>query len=245
MKMSRLFQLIILSFGLTVGGCHSARKEAVKPVAEVKVQDIPELKVEKKREEKKKPEKKKKKESIAPKVVAEARNWIGTRYKYGGHSRKGTDCSGMTMQVFEDIAGIKLPRDSRSQQTFVEPLKRDELAPGDLVFFASRVGGSRVGHVGIYIGKGDFIHASTSKGVIISNLDETYYDRHYHSSGRVPGLEIEIVEKGEKSNSAEKTPSNAEDPQISLDRLIELMETGKKEDDAKSDSISVAVRKAF
>lgn len=242
MRLSRLFPLIILTLGLLAGGCHSTRKEAVKPVAEVKEYEAPQTKTEKKREEKKRTTKKPKKESVAPKVVAEARNWLGTKYKYGGHSRKGTDCSGMTMQIFEDVAGIKLPRDSRSQQTFVEPLKRDDLAPGDLVFFASKVGGSRVGHVGIYIGKGDFIHSSTSKGVIISNLGETYYDRHYHSSGRVPGLEIERAELPDESPRPE---ADKESPQVTLDRLIELMEAGKNEKESEPDSISVAVQNAF
>jgi len=193
MKLTRLLTFIILTFGLLAGGCHSSRKEAVKTVTEIKEHKVPEVKKDKKQPEKKHIDKKSRKESVAPKVVAEALKWLGTKYKYGGHSRSGTDCSGMTMQVFEDIAGIKLPRDSRSQQAFVEPVGRDDLVPGDFVFFASKVGGSRVGHVGIYIGKGDFIHASTSKGVIISNLDETYYDRHYHSSGRVPGLETDSI----------------------------------------------------
>lgn len=238
MKLTRFFSLIILTLGLLAGGCHSSRKEAVKPV-EIKEHKVPEVKKDNKQSEKKRSGKKSKKESLAPKVVAEARKWLGTKYKYGGHSRSGTDCSGMTMQIFEDIAGIKLPRDSRSQQAFVEPLKRDDLAPGDLVFFASKVGGSRVGHVGIYISKGDFIHASTSKGVIISNLGETYYDRHYHSSGRVPGLEIEKTEVIESSGSVEDTP------QVTLDRLIELMEAGKKNDKASSESTSAEVYKVF
>lgn len=199
MKLTKLFTIIFLVLGLFAGGCHSSRKEAVKPVNEIKEHKVPEQKKDKKQADKKRTDKKSKKESLALKVVAEARTWIGTKYKYGGQSRSGTDCSGMAMQIFEDVAGIKLPRDSRSQQAFVKPIKRDELAPGDLVFFASKAGGSRVGHVGIYIGNGDFIHASTSKGVIISNLSETYYDRHYHSSGRVPGLDGDSISDSVKN----------------------------------------------
>lgn len=242
MRLLKFLPVIILTLGILAGGCHSTRKEVVKPVEKVKEYEVPQPKTDKKRDEKKYTGKKKKKESVAPKVVAEAQNWIGTKYKYGGHSRNGTDCSGFIMQIFEDIAGIKLPRDSRSQQAFVEPLKRGDLAPGDLVFFASKVGGSRVGHVGLYIGKGNFIHSSTSKGVIISNLDETYYDRHYHSSGRVPGLEIEKVELSE--DHVCKNRDNGS-PQVTLDRLIELMDAGKEEKETEHDSIAVAVKNAF
>lgn len=118
-------------------------------------------------------------------VVAEARRWLGVKYRYGGESHSGTDCSGMVMKVFEKSCGKKLPRDSRSQQEFCRKINKNELIAGDLVFFSSKAGGSRVSHVGIYIGHYEFIHASTSKGVIVSSLDEPYYTRHYHSAGRV------------------------------------------------------------
>ncbi|MDE6574298.1 MAG: C40 family peptidase [Muribaculaceae bacterium] len=126
-------------------------------------------------------------------ILSEAKKWLGTPYRYGGESRKGTDCSGMVMCVYRDAASIKLPRDSRSQQQFCKPLKRSGLAPGDLVFFATKVGGSKVGHVGIYISDGDFIHASSSRGVIISNLEQDYYKRHYHSAGRVPSMDSPVA----------------------------------------------------
>lgn len=127
--------------------------------------------------------------AIADKLVKEARKWIGTKYKYGGQSRSGTDCSGMVMTIFNDVAGIKLPRDSRSQQQYCKPLDKKKLAPGDLVFFCTGSDGSRVNHVGLYIGGGDFIHSSTSKGVIVSNMSQDYYARHFHSAGRVAALE--------------------------------------------------------
>lgn len=101
--------------------------------------------------------------AVGQKIVKEARKWLGTKYVYGGKTRKGTDCSGMVMVVYEQVTGIKLPRDSHSQQAFTEHIKRRDLTPGDLVFFASKAGGSRIGHVGIYIGQGQFIHASSSR----------------------------------------------------------------------------------
>ena len=123
----------------------------------------------------------------------EARTWLGTNYKYGGDSKSGTDCSGLVMQVFLKVTAIKLPRNSADQQKFCRSVDRRKLAPGDLVFFSSSRNG-RVSHVGLYIGGGDFIHASTSRGVIVSNLSEKYYTDHYHSGGRVPDIAESTVE---------------------------------------------------
>lgn len=117
----------------------------------------------------------------------EARKWLGVKYRYGGETRKGTDCSGMIMSVYRDVTGLKLPRNSAEQQAFCKRVDRKRIAPGDLVFFTSSKKG-RVTHVGLYIGDDKFIHASSSRGVIISSLSEPYYVKHYHSVGRVPGL---------------------------------------------------------
>ncbi len=117
-------------------------------------------------------------------LLNEAEKWLGTKYKYGGDTKNGVDCSGLTMRVFEDALGIKLPRNSGKQQEYCSKIKKDELSEGDLVFFSTN-NRNTVGHVGLYIGKGQMIHSSTSKGVIISSLNEDYYLRTYHSSGRV------------------------------------------------------------
>lgn len=128
---------------------------------------------------------------VASEIIAEARRWIGTPYVHGGKSRRGTDCSGMVMVIYEEKAGVRLPRNSARQQEFCAPVRRSELAPGDLVFFSSSVRGKRISHVGIYIGDDRFIHASSSRGVMVSNLNEKYYASHYHSAGRVPGVPLE------------------------------------------------------
>lgn len=120
-------------------------------------------------------------------IVSQARRWLGTPYRYGGETRQGTDCSGMVMVLYRDVAGIKIPRNSGKQQEFCKLIQRSELNPGDLVFFSSSRKG-RVSHVGIYAGRDKFIHASSSQGVIISSLEEDYYRRHFHSAGRVPGV---------------------------------------------------------
>lgn len=117
-------------------------------------------------------------------VVAEAFSWIGTRYRYGGHSRSGTDCSGMVWEIYRNVMAIDLPRSSWEQQEFCHSINASSLTPGDLVFFTTQKNG-KVSHVGIYVGSGEMIHASQSKGVIKSSLDEAYYKQHYHSSGRV------------------------------------------------------------
>lgn len=127
--------------------------------------------------------------NYSDKLVKEARKWLGTKYKYAGETKRGTDCSGMVMSIYRDIAGIKLPRSSREQQSFCRSIKVSELAPGDLIFFSGSAKGGKVSHVGMYIGDGDFIHASSSQGVIVSNLNQSYYSRHFHSAGRVPGIQ--------------------------------------------------------
>ncbi len=122
-------------------------------------------------------------------LVAEAGNWIGTRYRYGGNTRDGIDCSGLVVQVYKKVFDISLPRTSRDQYTYCERIKRKDITVGDLVFFATRRGDLKtVSHVGIYIGDNRMIHASSSRGVIISNLDETYYTKRYVSAGRIKAL---------------------------------------------------------
>ncbi len=125
---------------------------------------------------------------VARSLVDCARGWIGTPYRYGGNDRRGVDCSGLTSNVFLQAAGVKLPRDSRSQKEYCRRVDRRALQPGDLVFFVSSKGGRRVNHVGLYIGGGEMIHASSSRGVIVSDITSGYWDRHYFSSGRVEAV---------------------------------------------------------
>lgn len=166
---SAVLPALIVAMTLSMTACHSSKKAAEYKVPEISF-EMP-VKAEKPK--------------TASKIEAEARRWLGTPYKFGGSSRNGTDCSGMVMVIYRDVAGIKLPRNSAEQQKFAKPVRPEKLAQGDLVFFTTTKNGSRVGHVGIYLGKGNFIHSSSSKGVIISNLKEKYYQTHFHSAGRV------------------------------------------------------------
>lgn len=141
-------------------------------------------------------------------VISEAEQWLGTPYKYGGQQCGiGTDCSGMVMAVYEAAAGIQLPRNAAKQQLYCQAVNKEELQPGDLVFFSSSSRGGRVSHVGIYRGNGEFIHASSSKGVIVSNLDQQYYRKHYHSAGRIlPAADTPATLTPSAISQADNTP---------------------------------------
>lgn len=159
-----------------------------------------------------KADKKKAPEEIATEsngLIAEARKWIGTPYKYGGKNRSGTDCSGFVMQVYLMSEAIKLPRTTVDQREFCDNIKRKELRPGDLVFFSNKKSKRSVTHVGLYMGDNRIIHASTSRGVIISDLDEAYYARTYHSCGRVRNYKYR--EPSEPTVEAAKAPEKTQE----------------------------------
>lgn len=109
--------------------------------------------------------------------------WMGVPYKYGGVTMAGVDCSGLVVNVMREARGISLRRSSVEMMEEIVPIEKEALQPGDLLFF--KIGGISGFHVGIYTGKGRFVHASASKGVIMSSLDEPYYIRHYYASGRI------------------------------------------------------------
>lgn len=122
-------------------------------------------------------------------IVKEALSWEGTPYKYASADKvEGTDCSGMVLRVYETVAQVKLPRNSGKQSEFCETIRMKDLQPGDLVFFATGKDPSRVSHVGVMLDENHFIHASTSKGVVISDITTPYYQRTFICCGRVPGI---------------------------------------------------------
>lgn len=125
-------------------------------------------------------------------IVEESRRWLGTPYKYGGNDSEGIDCSGLVCNVFENVLAAKIPRSSAQQQQWCIPMLREDLQQGDLVFFSSKSEGEGVGHVGIYAGSDSFVHASSSRGVVVSKLSEPYFERHFISAGRPPVLAAEV-----------------------------------------------------
>jgi cell wall-associated NlpC family hydrolase len=119
----------------------------------------------------------------ARRVLAIAHRYMGRPYRYGGSSSRGFDCSGFVLHVYRQV-GVQLPHHSGAQARVGKPVSRQQLQPGDLVFFRTR--GSRISHVGIYIGNGKFIHASSARGrVRIDSLDDGYYKRRYAGARRI------------------------------------------------------------
>lgn len=121
-------------------------------------------------------------------LLKDAEKYIGAPYKYGGNTSSGFDCSGYTVKVFTEN-NENLPRRSIDQSQAGKEVSVKEIEPGDLLFFATS-GGSKVSHVGIVHDIGDdgeikFIHASTSKGVIISSLNEKYWNKAFLFARRV------------------------------------------------------------
>lgn len=121
-------------------------------------------------------------------LLKDAENYLGTPYKFGGNTSSGFDCSGFTVKVFQEN-NFNLPRRSSDQADSGKLIDIKTVKPGDLLFFATG-GGSRVSHVGIVHtiendGEVKFIHASTSKGVIISSLNEKYWNKAYLHAQRV------------------------------------------------------------
>ncbi len=109
-------------------------------------------------------------------------HWQGTRYRYGGLSRDGVDCSGLTLITYKELFGKNLPRTVKEQLKQGKKIDRSSLQPGDLVFFKTGLFGK---HVGIYLEDDLFMHASGSKGVIISSLNNVYWQKRYWQAQRI------------------------------------------------------------
>lgn len=232
-----ILKLFVLSFlaGGTVA-CHSSRKtvkgSAVIPARKI---DYKEMRDEVNSRDYDVP--------MIGELISEAARWLGVPYRYAGNDKGGVDCSGLTSQVFLKTLNVKMPRSSREQQQWCKSIDKDNLKPGDLVFFATGSDRNRVSHVGIYIGNGDIIHASSSRGVVVSNLAETYYMMRYHSSGRpevisqlyasAPKKRGKNKSKSSKSQSQSEShgldyypsptppPTSSPLPEITIDTLIE------------------------
>ena len=118
------------------------------------------------------------------KVIATARSYLGTRYKFGGQSKRGIDCSGFTQAVLKKHK-VNLPRTASQQASIGRHINKKNLRKGDLVFFKNTYRRG-ISHVGIYLGNDRFIHASSSAHkVTISKLSKAYYRKHYAGARRV------------------------------------------------------------
>jgi len=119
-----------------------------------------------------------------PLLLREVATWIGTPHRMGGTTRQGADCSGFVGEVFRAIYGIQLPRTSTAMALFTREIPQNQLRDGDLVFFITRKG-AKINHVGIYLSNGRFIHVSSTRGVMVSQLSEPFFVRSFYKAGRV------------------------------------------------------------
>lgn len=113
----------------------------------------------------------------------QAREWRGVPYQWGGLSEDGVDCSGLVYLTFLSRLGVKVPRTTAALAHQGHKIARDNLRPGDLVFFRT---GPDERHVGIYMGRGRFLHASASQGVRTSSLDNVYWRARFWEARRIP-----------------------------------------------------------
>ena len=122
-----------------------------------------------------------------PKLLSFMDYWYGTPYLYGGNTRDGIDCSAFAFMLVSSVYGVSsLPRTSKEQYESCQHISRGQLQEGDLVFFHTLAGKKHRGvtHVGVYLRNNKFVHASVS-GVMISDMNEGYYDQHFVGAGRV------------------------------------------------------------
>ena len=112
-----------------------------------------------------------------------AHTYLGVPYRYGGIDRSGMDCSGLVVRIFRDVYGTRLPHSTKELYKKGKPVSKRMLETGDLVFFREP-GNVQPNHIGIFLEKGKFIHASGSKGVIISKLSTRYYRKRFIGAKR-------------------------------------------------------------
>ncbi|ARU94675.1 bifunctional murein DD-endopeptidase/murein LD-carboxypeptidase [Tatumella citrea] len=119
---------------------------------------------------------------VKTKIMDQYADWKGVRYRMGGDTKRGIDCSAFVQRTFREQFGLDLPRSTSGQQDTGSKIARNKLRPGDLVLFRA---GSTGRHVGIYLGNNNFVHASTSSGVMISSLNDSYWKTRYREARRV------------------------------------------------------------
>jgi NlpC/P60 family len=110
-------------------------------------------------------------------------NWYGTKYKYGGMSKTGVDCSGFCNVLYNEVYNKEIKRTTSDLSKDINKKSKGNLKEGDLVFF--NISKKKNSHVGVYLKNNRFVHASTSKGVLISSLDNPYYKKTYSKGGNL------------------------------------------------------------
>lgn len=119
---------------------------------------------------------------VKSRLLNQYSNWKGVRYRLGGASKKGVDCSAFVQITFREQFGVKLPRATFQQRNVGKAVKASQLKVGDLLLFQTN---RTTRHIGIYLGNNKFVHSSTSVGVTISDLDNSYWNKRYREARRV------------------------------------------------------------
>jgi lipoprotein Spr len=108
--------------------------------------------------------------------------WYGTPYKYSGCQRTGIDCSCFSNLLYEKVYNKRIPRTTGDMYAICKKINLDDAREGDLVFF--KIGGNAISHVGVYLRKNHFVHSSSSKGVMVSSMDEPYFKKYFYCAGK-------------------------------------------------------------
>jgi len=119
-------------------------------------------------------------------------DWYGTPYHLGGTTKKGVDCSAFSQFLFASVYGLSIPRTAREQYNLTSRISRTQLTEGDLIFFNTRGG---ISHVGVYLQNNKFVHASTSGGVMISDIFDEYWVKRFVGVGRLKDRESVVTTK--------------------------------------------------
>lgn len=150
---------------------------------------------------------------------------LGIKYKYGGTTEKGFDCSGFTGYVFKGLS-IDLPRSSRVQATVGIKIAKKDLREGDLVFFNTN--GKNISHVGIYLGNGKMAHSSSKYGTTIANFNDKYYVNRYVTARRILSetlykkFAIEIEKKTEAATEIITHTEDSESSELETDLVTDV-----------------------
>ncbi|MDR0418930.1 MAG: C40 family peptidase [Prevotellaceae bacterium] len=135
-------------------------------------------------------------------IIKESAQWLGVKYKYGGVNKRGVDCSAFIGHVYKEAVGITLPRTSSVIAKSLNTVSKKNLQCGDIIFFTNKE--KRVSHVGMYLADDKFIHASSSRGVVVDRLSTPYWTRYYAGSGRVKDLNETKKPRMQKSAEEKK-----------------------------------------
>ncbi len=180
MSAYRLFTILLLIFSIALIGCGSSRKNRESDIRASEKSEA--SKTKRFTEEYSQKLGVRVPETANPKLITTVSEWIGVPYKYGGTDKKGVDCSGFISNIYPSVYNVKVPRTTVLLEKESDPVKPKALKEGDLVFF--RINSKNVGHAGIYLFDNYFVHASTSRGVMISKLEDTYWNKYFVGGGR-------------------------------------------------------------